>query len=601
MDRIRVKHMGDNMRGKLIFKIILIILLGIFYGSFLAFYCFAQGTTVQSFKSPLSIIYGGTGKASTTANSYLKGNGTGALVERTYSEVRTDLGLAPTDRPSFNALNINDATYNVFIGKNSGISNVSGQFNVSIGEGALEDMTEGGYNVAIGYYALNKVVSGEDNIAIGRSSLENTTGNSNVGIGYYSLINNSVGTFNLAIGSNSLQNSTVGSDNVAIGSEAQWSNTTGVSNSSFGNKSGYSNLIGNGNIFIGYNSGFFETGSDKLFIDNRQRANEADGRIKALIYGVMNADPANQSVRINGSVVSPYYFSVQYPGGKWATLLAGGGGAGFGFSDTGYFGIGRISSFYATPTNDIYVNSFGNTCLGDADPTQKLDVRGNIKAYGFMGDMIGGNFTGQSPLSKYPLQTGDHVKATSVYAGFDPWYATNPLSSLIGQGAGESWVAPTDTNQRFHIDLGVQKVINRIYYENYHAAGTVTDVGARHFSIQGSNSATAFAELTYATDTNWTTITSGLEMAQHAAANTADPKYINFTNTVPYRYYALKIADNWGYSGFIGFRRIELQTVNDIGEARVTVAEHADNAAALAVGLTAGAFYRTGDNLKVVH
>lgn len=41
----------------------------------------------------LPVPNGGTGVASVTANSYLKGNGTSALVERTYSEVRTDLSL----------------------------------------------------------------------------------------------------------------------------------------------------------------------------------------------------------------------------------------------------------------------------------------------------------------------------------------------------------------------------------------------------------------------------------------------------------------------------------------------------------------------------
>jgi hypothetical protein len=67
---------------------------------------FAQVTTVQSFKSPLAIIYGGTGKTTVTANSYVKGNGTSALVERTYSEVRTDLGLATTDTPLFAGLTL---------------------------------------------------------------------------------------------------------------------------------------------------------------------------------------------------------------------------------------------------------------------------------------------------------------------------------------------------------------------------------------------------------------------------------------------------------------------------------------------------------------
>jgi len=32
-----------------------------------------------------------------------------------------------------------------------------------------------------------------------------------------------------------------------------------------------------------------------------------------------------------------------------------------------------------------------------------------------------------------------------------------------------------------------------------------------------------------------------------------------------------------------------------------TITEHADNAAAIAAGLTAGTHYRTGDLLKIVH
>lgn len=52
-------------------------------------------TTAGELKSiaTLPVSNGGTGKASVTANSYLKGNGTGALVERTYAEVKLDLGL----------------------------------------------------------------------------------------------------------------------------------------------------------------------------------------------------------------------------------------------------------------------------------------------------------------------------------------------------------------------------------------------------------------------------------------------------------------------------------------------------------------------------
>ena len=42
----------------------------------------------------LDVAHGGTGHNTVTSNSYLKGNGTGALVERTYAQVRSDLGIS---------------------------------------------------------------------------------------------------------------------------------------------------------------------------------------------------------------------------------------------------------------------------------------------------------------------------------------------------------------------------------------------------------------------------------------------------------------------------------------------------------------------------
>lgn len=46
--------------------------------------------------TPVSVANGGTGKTSITSNSYVKGAGTGALVERTYSEVLSDVGALST-------------------------------------------------------------------------------------------------------------------------------------------------------------------------------------------------------------------------------------------------------------------------------------------------------------------------------------------------------------------------------------------------------------------------------------------------------------------------------------------------------------------------
>lgn len=163
-----------------------------------------------------------------------------------------------------------------------------------------------------------------------------------------------------------------------------------------------------------------------------------------------------------------------------------------------------------------------------------------------------------------PAHDDAHVKATSKFStSYWAYYGTDPAKSLTDGPSGNSWLAGSGsvTNQRFHIDLGSAKIVRRIYYENQHNSGGDTDWGANNFTFQGSNNAAAFAELTYATDTNWT----GLTIAQstfdiHVSANQADPKYILVTNTVAYRYYAFKIADGHGDPAAMGPRRLTLQT-----------------------------------------
>ena len=164
---------------------------------------------------------------------------------------------------------------------------------------------------------------------------------------------------------------------------------------------------------------------------------------------------------------------------------------------------------------------------------------------------------------RYPVaQSSTYVKASSTYnvGTTNPEYATDPTKTLTGAASGNAWrgsVAAAGTN-RFHIDLGMQKVITKIYYENYHGSGIVTDVGVRAFTLWGTNSAASFAVTTYATDTGWTQLTTSVaEFDQHTGSDIADPKYITVTNTTHYRYYCLKFSTNWGATTS-GVRRIEL-------------------------------------------
>ena len=124
------------------------------------------------------------------------------------------------------------------------------------------------------------------NSFVGERAGRVTTGNNNNFMGYRA------GYYNIG-----------GNNNNFMGYRAGYSNTTGSYNASIGTQAGYYNTTGNRNVSIGNAAGFYESGSDKLFIDNRSRANEADGRIEALIYGVFDAAVANQLVRLNAKKV----------------------------------------------------------------------------------------------------------------------------------------------------------------------------------------------------------------------------------------------------------------------------------------------------------
>jgi hypothetical protein len=161
-----------------------------------------------------------------------------------------------------------------------------------------------------------------------------------------------------------------------------------------------------------------------------------------------------------------------------------------------------------------------------------------------------------------PAHNATYVKASVFSASYYGWFGTDPAKSLIDASASNAWGVGSSAYQKFQVDLGAAKTITRIYYENYHTSGADSNAGVRHFTLLGSNGGGAFnfVDTTYGIDTGWTPIAcSADEFSQHSAANLADPKYIEVLNTTAYRYYCLKFEDNWGYSGFMGFRRVTFQ------------------------------------------
>jgi hypothetical protein len=193
---------------------------------------------------------------------------------------------------------------NVFIGSSTGFKNITGNSNVVLGTEAGSNFTNLNNQVFIGTYSgLNlSDPSSYGNTFLGMSSGEIISlSQANTFIGYYSGSRINSGTDNVFVGCNT-GGSGSSSGNILIGSYAGNTLEAGDNNNIFvGGSAGYNNK-GSGNVFVGNNSGFSETGSNKLFIDNQPRGGESDARQKALIFGIFDANPANQVLTINGNV-----------------------------------------------------------------------------------------------------------------------------------------------------------------------------------------------------------------------------------------------------------------------------------------------------------
>ncbi len=170
-------------------------------------------------------------------------------------------------------------------------NNTSGDLNAGFGYQVLFNNTVGEQNTGAGYRALYANTTGSNNSAFGSQALQaNLTGSNSSAFGDQALLNNTTGTHNDAFGRNALNSNTSGSYNIAIGNFVLASNTTGSRNVAIGSSAGNAITTGTGNVFLGNNAGFFETGSDKLYIENSNTT-------LPLIYG----DFANERVSFGSS------------------------------------------------------------------------------------------------------------------------------------------------------------------------------------------------------------------------------------------------------------------------------------------------------------
>jgi hypothetical protein len=182
---------------------------------------------------------------------------------------------------------------NVFLGPLSGGYNSTGSNNIYIGNQAGYLSTTGGQNISVGTQAGYSTTTGVSNIFLGyQAGFYNSTGMQNNFQGSQAGFNNKTGYNNVFIGSAAGQSNTDGYNNVFLGMQTGNKNTTGNFNTSLGYLAGFSNQTGSLNVFVGNNAGYYETGSNKLYIENT--ITDMTG---ALIYGEFD----NNYLRLNAN------------------------------------------------------------------------------------------------------------------------------------------------------------------------------------------------------------------------------------------------------------------------------------------------------------
>lgn len=237
------------------------------YGSYLGFYIEgkASGTDDDSVEE-MRLIYARADEVKLILGGNITNGGT---ISFPFAPGGTYLGYQA------GAGNPQTSTYNTLVGYQAGAA-------------LTGNNTTGGYNnTFVGLQVGATSTNGYGNTGVGLQALQSlTSGYQNTGLGIHALIAITSGYGNAAVGGGTMEFITTGKENVAVGMYA-----------------GRDVATGSNNVFLGFKAGMYETASNSFFVDNQDRTDVAGCRAKALLYGLFDADPAQQKFVVNAGFV----------------------------------------------------------------------------------------------------------------------------------------------------------------------------------------------------------------------------------------------------------------------------------------------------------
>ncbi|MCK4664409.1 MAG: tail fiber domain-containing protein [Bacteroidales bacterium] len=218
---------------------------------------------------------------------------------------------------------------NYFIGHQSGAKIYNGLYNTTFGYEAGYNLINGDSNIFIGYMAgynndsYSNIYIGNhagssnnayENVYIGTDAGRyGTTGQYNTYIGT-SAGAHSTGSLNTFMGNSAGENNTTGAYNCFYGLGSGSNHNTGDYNTFIGTNSGKNNIVGERNVFIGYRAGYYETDSNKLFIDNSTTSSPLiwgdfyNNRI--VINGNSGSNPSDYTFYVNGAAGGDFSWNI---------------------------------------------------------------------------------------------------------------------------------------------------------------------------------------------------------------------------------------------------------------------------------------------------